>query len=215
MKHKDKFKIIFLCLISYLIIQPFISNSLIVLNIIFLSGLIIIFLLSPYLISKEKKWLVFGLITSILTISSAVSNNEKGICFYSTNILGLIAYLIVIGYIFQYIISQEEITDDLVYASLLGYFMIAIGFAHAYGVLHNLGYLEFKPEKLFTGKNDWNYLYYSFSTLTTLGYGDIVPVSPLAKRLSGVEAATGVLYVAVFIGRLIGVHSIKRKPKTK
>ena len=107
--------------------------------------------------------------------------------------------------------TENTITDDLIYASLLGYFMIAIGFAHAYGILDKLGYLKFEPEAMVAGKNSWNYLYYSFSTLTTLGYGDIVPVSPLARRLSGIEAATGVLYVAVFIGRLIGVQSIKKK----
>ncbi|RLD12011.1 MAG: hypothetical protein DRI44_02200 [Chlamydiae bacterium] len=213
MKHKNKFKIIFLCLISYLVVQPLISNSLIILNTIFLSGLIIIFLFTPYLISRSRKWLVFGVVTVSAAVVLPLLNYNNNVYFYATNIFGLVAYFIVIMYIFQYIITEDEITDDLIYASLLGYFMIAIGFAHAYGVLGKLGYLKFNPEGIMAGKNNWDYLYYSFSTLTTLGYGDIVPVSPLARRLSGIEAATGVLYVAVFIGRLIGVHSIKKKEK--
>ena len=211
MKHKNKFKIIFLCLISYLVVQPLISNNLIILNTIFLSGLIIIFLFTPYLISRNRKWLIFGLITVAATITPTLLSVDNELYFYSTNIFGLIAYFIVIIYLFQYIIMEEDINDDLIYASLLGYFMIAIGFAHAYGVLDKLGCLKFDPEEAVAGKNSWNYLYYSFSTLTTLGYGDIVPVSPLARRLSGIEAATGVLYVAVFIGRLIGAHSMKFK----
>jgi len=213
MKRKNKFKIIFLCLISYLIVQPLISNNLIILNTIFLSGLIIIFLFTPYLISRSRKWLVFGFVTIVITNIPSLLSFDNGMYFYSTNVLGLMAYFVVILYLFQYIIAENTITDDLIYASLLGYFMIAIGFAHTYGVLNKLGDLRFEPEEMVAGKNSWNYLYYSFSTLTTLGYGDIVPVSPLARRLSGIEAATGVLYVAVFIGRLIGVQSIKKKEK--
>ncbi len=49
-------------------------------------------------------------------------------------------------------------------------------------------------------------LYFSFSTLTTLGYGDIVPVSPLARMLTSVEAITGQLYLTVLVARLVGLH---------
>jgi len=209
---KNKFKIAFLCLICYLIAQPFISDRSTLLRDIFIYGMVIGFLFSPYLLSKSKKWFVFGVISVSIVLLLDVINYNNNVYFYSTNIFELLVNFIVIIYLFQYIISEEEITDDLVYASLLGYFLLAIGFAHTYGVLGDLGYMEFKPMKTFVG-NDWNYLYYSFTTLTTLGYGDIVPVSPVARRVSSIEAATGVLYVAVFIGRLIGMHSAKKNKR--
>ncbi|WP_420422025.1 potassium channel family protein [Simkania sp.] len=51
-----------------------------------------------------------------------------------------------------------------------------------------------------------NLLYYSFVTLTTLGYGDIIPLFPGAKFLSIIEAITGQLYIATVIARLLGLY---------
>ncbi|MHC4624809.1 MAG: potassium channel family protein [Planctomycetota bacterium] len=48
--------------------------------------------------------------------------------------------------------------------------------------------------------------YFSFTTLTTLGYGDIVPASKLAQDLAIMEAITGQVYLAIFIARLVGLH---------
>lgn len=50
------------------------------------------------------------------------------------------------------------------------------------------------------------HLYFSFVTLTTLGYGDIVPATPLARILAVLEAATGVLYIAITVARLIAAY---------
>lgn len=53
-------------------------------------------------------------------------------------------------------------------------------------------------------------LYFSFATLTTVGYGDLVPVSPQARALSNIESLIGVLYPAVLIGRLLSMHGTDR-----
>ena len=52
-------------------------------------------------------------------------------------------------------------------------------------------------------------LYYSFTTLTTLGYGDIVPVNPLARSLAVLEAAFGQIYMAILVARLVGIHTAR------
>jgi len=208
-KQNNKFKIIFLFLLSYLIIQPLISDKLVIIDNIFLLGLVVIFLLSPYLLGKNRKWLVFGLATASVKLFSLIYKNVNTIVDNSSGVFECVAYFIVILYVFNYIISQEEITSDLIYASLYGYFLLAIGFAHTYNVLYGFGLVEFTSlAGLDQEQVEWDFMYYSFTTLTTLGYGDITPVSDLAKRLSGIEAAIGVLYVAVFIGRLIGSSNI-------
>jgi hypothetical protein len=56
------------------------------------------------------------------------------------------------------------------------------------------------------GNGDSGVLYFSFATLTTLGYGDIVPTTPISRMLASVEAITGQLYLAVLVARLVGLH---------
>jgi voltage-gated potassium channel Kch len=54
--------------------------------------------------------------------------------------------------------------------------------------------------------NDW--LYYSYVTLTTVGYGDITPVRPIARTLAIAEALSGQLYLAVMIARLVAMEVV-------
>jgi len=57
----------------------------------------------------------------------------------------------------------------------------------------------------------WKHLYYfSFVTLTTLGYGDILPISAIARSLAMVEAVSGVLFTGILVARLVGIYSAKQ-----
>jgi len=55
--------------------------------------------------------------------------------------------------------------------------------------------------------------YYSFITMTTVGYGDILAITKSARALSILEAITGQLYLAIMIGRLVGLHASQSKSK--
>ncbi len=58
-------------------------------------------------------------------------------------------------------------------------------------------------------KGIYQLMYYSFTTLTTLGYGDIVPLNRLAMVLCNMESIIGQLYPAVFIARLVSLYSVQ------
>ena len=51
-----------------------------------------------------------------------------------------------------------------------------------------------------------DFLYFSFVTLTTLGYGDVTPVHDVAQMLAVAEAVTGQLYLTIFVARLVGLY---------
>jgi len=56
----------------------------------------------------------------------------------------------------------------------------------------------------------WDYLYFSLTTLTTLGYGDVLPVSAPARTLAGVEVALGQFYLTILVAALVGMHVANR-----
>ena len=58
----------------------------------------------------------------------------------------------------------------------------------------------------FGSENTSYSVYYSFVTMTTLGFGDIMPVSPMARMFAALEAVMGQVYLAVLVARLVGLH---------
>jgi hypothetical protein len=63
----------------------------------------------------------------------------------------------------------------------------------------------------FGGRTSNQWTYYSFVTLTTMGYGDIMPVHPLARALAVLEALTGQLYLAILLARLVSLEIQSRR----
>jgi hypothetical protein len=91
---------------------------------------------------------------------------------------------------------------DAIFGAIFGYFLIALAFAMLYVQLERAQPGSFElPE---SGSHEASLVYFSLVTITTLGYGDITPVSKLARVLTGIEAASGTMYVAVFIAMIIG-----------
>ncbi len=90
---------------------------------------------------------------------------------------------------------------DAIAGAIFGYFLIALAFALFYVRLEVA-----HPGTFNFGESDQHVsslVYFSLVTITTLGFGDITPVTRFARIVVGIEAATGLMYVAVFIGRLV------------
>jgi len=77
------------------------------------------------------------------------------------------------------------------------YKLVALYVPHAFAILG-------RPAE--PGEMDYRYIYYSFITLTSTGYGDITPLHPYTRSLAIFEAITGQLYLAVLIARLVGLE---------
>jgi hypothetical protein len=121
-----------------------------------------------------------------------------------------LAYVLII--ILSHIFTEREVTEDLITGAVCAYLLI--------GMLWSFGFyfLELAKEGSFaigsTFRHDVGpFLYYSFVTLTTLGYGDIVPLTSPARSLAVLEAVTGQLYLAITIARLVGVHASQSRVK--
>jgi len=125
-----------------------------------------------------------------------------------TNILAIInvtyTFFILTGalIITFYDLSKDKHTKaDTMYGSMFGYLLIAFAFALFFLQLEAVQPGSFNFAK--TSVNESALVYFSLVTITTLGYGDITPVSQVARVAAGLEAACGVMYVAIFIGKII------------
>jgi hypothetical protein len=115
----------------------------------------------------------------------------------------------------RYIMASQRVTANTVFASLCIYMLLGLLWGLGYSIIDHLNPAAFRSsvpadESAFLLRigsgGSTAVLYFSFATLTTLGYGDIVPVSPLARAFASLEAIVGQLYLAVLVVRLVGLH---------
>jgi hypothetical protein len=122
----------------------------------------------------------------------------------------LLFILLVILHLLRFILRARRIDSEVLCAGMATYLLLGLVWAFAYILVARLdpGAFAFTagPAASQTMKG-LTALYYSFITLSTVGYGDILPVSDLARMLAMMEAITGTLYVATLIARLVSLYS--------
>ncbi len=127
-----------------------------------------------------------------------------------------LAFLIaVIAVILRNIMGSDRVTADTLLGAVCVYVLLGIVWAIAYGLLLHLNPNAFSLAGHFA-QHDSDLalqLYYSFVTLTTLGFGDISPISPMARTLTILEALTGQIYLALTIARLVSLYIADREPR--
>ena len=116
------------------------------------------------------------------------------------------AIMIVVGDLFR----RREVTVDTIFGAVVTYLLIATAFMFVFQLLEVVspGALSGIPEEARQSRASLvdALMYFSLVCLTTMGYGDIVPVSGLARPLAVLEGVIGQLYLAVMIARLVGLH---------
>ena len=132
----------------------------------------------------------------------------------------LLAYTIFV--LLKYLFSSERVTLNTICAALCVYLLIGLLWANVYSLTEIVEPGAFvdnvaadaepvaadadRKAMRLDGVKSIYPLYFSLVTLTTLGYGDIVPTAPAARMLAAVEAVVGQLYLAVLVARLVGLH---------
>ena len=109
-------------------------------------------------------------------------------------------------WIWIHIEKENEVTIDLIMAAASAYILLGMLWAYAYYLLEIFHPHSFKASENM-GDDIWNFYYFSFVTLTTTGYGDILAITKPARALSILEVIFGQLYLAIMISRLVGLHA--------
>jgi hypothetical protein len=113
------------------------------------------------------------------------------------------------------VVTCDEVTGNVIAGALSVYLLLGLTWSLAYQGLSMVtpGAFSVGTSIADRGPLAWmDFLYYSFITLATVGYGDITPVVPLAQSLAYAEAVTGVLYVAVLVERLVSAYQRPAHP---
>jgi hypothetical protein len=112
----------------------------------------------------------------------------------------LYALSIMLGYMFR----QSVVTTDTVLGGISIYLLLGQFYAILFGLIERI-----HPGSFFSS-NTLDLTYYSFVALTSTGYGDIVPITAFARSVAILETVTGVLYIAIFVGSLVGLRIAQR-----
>lgn len=197
-----------LFLVFFFIVAPFFSkgaHARLVLDLSLMSMLI----LSAYICSNNRQYLIVAIILALPAILRLfIPSTEVD---EITLMFNALFFAFVIGILLHLLFTTTYVTKDVIYAALSVYFLVGVLYGITFTLLECFFPGSFAlPQPIgdytFYSAFGQDLIYFSFVTLTTSGYGDIVPLSPPAKFLSILEAITGQIYLTVMIARLIGIH---------
>ncbi len=161
-------------------------------------------------LTKRKRYSVIILIASICVIllGTRIFSDKTWVAvltlFFVIFYCGLLAYMVLLK-----TFAQGPITIYRIEGSIVGYLLIGLLFANVYHLIYQLeGVTAFNN----LGETDLrDFLYFSLTTLTTVGYGDISPAIPISRSLANIESLIGQLYPAILIARLVSMEFTERK----
>ena len=167
-------------------------------------------LVAPYFISRDKRLFYITLLIGtalllskvyLLFIHPSAVFEYKGIFSASLEVISLSFEILLVACVMHYSIVTEK-PHEPIFGCILTYLLLGLVFGNIYSLIQTYSPGAFSgPDQIPLTHNDLHYM--SFITLSTCGFGDIVPRLPFARAVTCLEAICGILYVALFIGRTI------------
>ncbi len=170
-----------------------------------------------HLVSKNKQIVAASLLIALMAITVIAFDvilQSRPLLLFGL-VLEVIFTVIAVVMIIRHVLQYKKVTEDKIYGAISAYLLIGISWALIYSILELFNPHSFFFDHGFVINQDQlsahrfyfsQFIYLSFVTLSTLGYGDIVPITGLARLFASLESVAGQLYVAVLIARLVGLH---------
>lgn len=199
---------LFLTLVALLLVPDFFRKNFELAHTLIWSTSLLVGL---WLVTRKRHMLLIGslLVIPCLILSWLSLPKASSSWLFAYTLMAVIFVLFILGHLLCFVIVTRRVSSDLIFASLCAYLLIGLVWAQVYLMM------ELSFPGAFSINNDVvlsfstlprQFIYYSFVTLTTLGYGDIVPVIPLAQSWASMEAVMGQLYLAIIVARLMGLY---------
>jgi voltage-gated potassium channel len=198
-----------------------------------MSLVIYVFAVLPFLDPGADRNLVVNVVFSILLASGvlAVSKTKKTRVRTALVVVGLLALnwwkffhqsrltvvitLVLIGIailggsflVLRQVLRARRVSFQTIQGAICGYLLLVLWWSFLYFLIGLFNEDSFRGLVSDSGRASTDYLYFSFVTMTTLGYGDISPISEAARSLVNLQALTGQFYMAILVARLVAIQT--------
>ncbi len=212
---RHRFFLLFLLLLGTLLVYPYAESNRVgyIAFRAFGSAAIIV---SVYAASVRRRLAIFVLVLAIPAILQRflLPIIHVGSLSIINIILSFAFDVVIVVVIFRHVFTTEEANRETIFGALCIYLLVGFSFASVYGFIS-----VFEPHAFYLDPHAnlnaipdrFDFIYYSFGTMTSLGASGITPVTAQARAVSVLEAILGVLYLAVLVARLIGAYRITPK----
>jgi len=214
--YEKRFILLFIALLIPYILHPLKVTEMWGVSIMDLAFSLVLFI-GVFAVSSRRHIAITAL--SILVLVQILTWTTHLFSNHSLILTGMVLNAIYLIYtatiLLMHVVQRQTVSSETIFASLCVYVLIGYIWAFFYSFVDDLDPRAFQInqnlfEELPIGQHIFSklyyFLYFSFTTLTTLGYGDILPSSPWTRVLASTEAMTGQLYLVVLVSRLVGIH---------
>ncbi len=184
----------------------------------------LVLLWALYTIAGRGNVVLLAVLILIPTLASTwmAEPGQEDYVLYVDNITNIIYFGLICVFLGKYILTNRRVTLEVIFAAMCLYMILAVLWAAIYTniELYYDGVFTFgglsadeagiPREQLFQ-----EFIYFSFVTLSTLGYGDVIPVSLVGQNWCAMEAMVGQFFIAVVIARLVSVYTVEEEEESR
>ena len=214
---RHRFGILFVLLICVLLIPPYFQAAAWI-DTLWSSLFTCVLLWALYSIAGTQRVMLLAALVLIPTLASTwlIEDSQQKSLAYIDNITNIIYFGLICFYLSKYILTSNRATLEVIFAAMCLYIMLAVLWAAIYTnlELYYVGAFSFNGQfsteagidstKLFR-----QMIYFSFVTISTLGYGDVLPLHRVAQNWAAVETMIGQFYIAIILARLVSLHTVE------
>jgi hypothetical protein len=196
-------------LLAFILVQPLVTDSPV--GVVFLAlGTLAILLLALWALRARRRTLLIVGILALLTLHGVAADRFGEHWLRPATLLVTAAFMgSVTAALLYYVLDRHPITTDKVFGAVAAYVLIAFTFSCLFGLLQQIQPHAFHASTVHAPSEhlDWaTLMYFSFTVLTSTGFGEITPVTKMARALIVIEQVLGVMYVAFLIARLANLY---------
>jgi hypothetical protein len=152
---------------------------------------------------------LLGIPATVLLLIQAVTRDDALLPWSSA--IEAVLYFYAAGALLAYMLADHVVTRDELFAVGATFTLVAWAFAYSYTVCQAIAPGSFTAAVDSAADRSWmELLFLSFTTLSSTGLSDVVPVKPFARSLVMLEQVAGLAYVAMVVSRLVGLMVMRR-----